>query len=678
MKNLRRDIQNISFKALFLIGILFLSLTPASAAQWEVGSGELYATIQSAIDNSNTLDGDVINVHSGTYTEDVVVNKKLTIKANTGDEVELKAANTGFRVVNDTSGDGSGSTIDGFKINSSSAATGVNISANNCTVKNNEITGGKTGVVITGSNNTILDNVISHQSETGILGNLTGGFCTISGNYISNIIGQESVNGITISINGSLTDLNVIGNIISNISASGAGGSVFGIQLGKSKGADGNPEVANVTNLRVTKNVITGISATSSIMGMELVSSSANALILENELSKLTGSVNSSVFGLEAAIIGNGTVLVSKNRISQISADKQAVGIIVVALGDLKLQDNTVSNIRSANATVGILGLGLLNNASITNNTVSNLTSPNIAAGIVGAALTQLDMLHNTVIKVNGANDISMIALGFNTTTVRGNNLEGDGSGSGIVICSHNGTINYNRIVNFEYYIQNFKFSSFGYNIDEMLKPLDDAIKNHPELEPILKPIRDDLDKLFHQLENSNTTATYNWYGTNSPDVLKFYQGNGTLNYAPWLILSVHANPSTIKSGQTSIITADVYKDSAGGDHSADAAMFFSGPQVTFTTTLGNVGSKSIVASWINGLATAILRAGGASGVAEITAGDYQRVQTFVTILGSGDPSTKSKVNAQTVPMQNTGMPVAGVILSLMMILSGFIGIRKK
>lgn len=678
MKNLRRDIQNISFKALFLIGILFLSLTPASAAQWEVGSGELYNTIQSAIDNANTLDGDVINVHSGTYTEDVVVNKKLTIKANTGDEVELKAAKTGFTVVNDTTGDGSGSTIDGFKINSSSAATGVNISANNCTVKNNEITGGKTGVVITGSNNTILDNVISHQSETGILGNLTGGFCTISGNYISNIIGQESVNGITISINGSLTDLNVIGNIISNISASGAGGSVFGIQLGKSKGADGNPEVANVTNLRVTKNIITGISATSSIMGMELVSSSANALILENELSKLTGSVNSSVFGLEAAIIGNGTVLVSKNRISQISADKQAVGIIVVALGDLKLQDNTVSNIRSANATVGILGLGLLNNASITNNTVSNLTSPNIAAGIVGAALTQLDMLHNTVIKVNGANDISMIALGFNTTTVRGNNLEGDGSGSGIVICSHNGTINYNRIVNFEYYIQNFKFSSFGYNIDEMLKPLDDAIKNHPELEPILKPIRDDLDKLFHQLENSNTTATYNWYGTNSPDALKFYQGNGTLNYAPWLILNVHANPSTVKSGQTSIITADVYKDSAGGDHSADAAIFFSGPQVTFTTTLGNVGSKSIVASWINGLATAILRTGGASGVAEITASDYQRVQTFVTILGSGDPSTKSKVNAQTVPMQNTGMPVAGVILSLMMILGGFIGIRRK
>lgn len=47
--------------------------------------------------------------------------------------------------------------------------------------------------------------------------------------------------------------------------------------------------MANVTNLRVTKNVITGISATSSIMGMELVSSSVNALILENELSKLTG-----------------------------------------------------------------------------------------------------------------------------------------------------------------------------------------------------------------------------------------------------------------------------------------------------------------------------------------------------------------------------------------------------
>ena len=664
-------------KALFLITILFLGINNVSAVQWDVGAGQLYTTIQSAIDNPNTVDDDIINVYSGTYTEDVTVNKKLTIQANSGDEVEIQATNTGFTVVNDTTGDGSGSTINGFKINNSATGTGINISADNCTVKNNEISGGATGIAVSGADTTLVDNVITGQSETGILGNLTGGFFTVSGNVLSNIIGGTLANGITVSTNGSVTDLNITGNSFSNINALGVNGSVFVIQLGKSKGGDGNPEVANITNLIVTKNMISGIRSNIAIMGMELVTSSVNALITENELSNLEAGSGSSVYALEAAIIGNGTVVVAKNQISQVTADEQAVGIVAVALGDLKLNNNLVSGISNAKAAVGILGLGLFNNATLENNSVSDITSPSIAAGIVGTALQHLNMFYNTVMGVNGAQDVSMVTAGFNTTTINGNNLEGDGSGIGIVICSFNGTINYNRIVNFDSYIQNFLFSSFGPSIDEMLKPIDDAIKNHPELEPILKPIRDDLDKLFHELENSNTTATYNWYGTNSPDAAKFFEGNGTLNYYPWLVLNINADPSTINTRQSSTITADVYHDVEGGDHSADAALFFSGPQVTFTTNLGNVGSKSIVVQWASGLATAILRADEGPGIATVIAADYQTVKTMVTILGASGTSI-SEVNAQTVGMQNTGIPLAGIVLAILMVLGGFISTRKK
>jgi pectin methylesterase-like acyl-CoA thioesterase len=112
-ENLKKKFRTNFFKSLFLIMILFFSASNASAAQWEVGSDQVYTTIQSAIDNGNTLDGDVINVHSGTYTEDVIVNKKLTIQANSGDEVQLQATNTGFTVVKDTTSDGSGSTSTG-------------------------------------------------------------------------------------------------------------------------------------------------------------------------------------------------------------------------------------------------------------------------------------------------------------------------------------------------------------------------------------------------------------------------------------------------------------------------------------------------------------------------------------------------------------------------------------
>ena len=224
---MKKNKKKTSVIVLLLVCILFFSFTPVSAVQWEVGAGQTYTTIQSAIDNENTFDDDVINVHTGTYAEDVIVNKKLTIQANIGDDVELKPVNTGFKVVNDSSGDGSGSTIDGFKITNSPTGTGVNISADNCTVKNNDINGGKTGIAVSGGNTTIIDNIISGQLETGILGNLSRGFFTVSGNFISNIIGGELANGITVSINGSLTDFNVVGNTLSNIKAIDTGGTVF-------------------------------------------------------------------------------------------------------------------------------------------------------------------------------------------------------------------------------------------------------------------------------------------------------------------------------------------------------------------------------------------------------------------------------------------------------------------
>jgi len=673
---LKMNKKNTSIKVIFLISIIFFSFTPVSAAQWEVGTGQTYTTIQSAVDNANTLDDDIINVHSGNYAEDVIIYKKLMIQANKGDDVELKPVNSGFTVVNDGTGDGSGSTIDGFQITNSHGGTGVNISAANCTVKNNVITGGKTGITVSGGNTTILDNIISGQSETGVLGNLSRGFFTVSGNLISNIIGGELAKGITVSINGSLNELNVAGNIISHINALGINGTVFGIQVGKSKGADGNPEVANVTILVVTKNIIKDIRAASAIMGMELVTSSIEALINENNISQLQAGAGSSVYALEVAIIGNGSVHVSKNTISEVIADEQAVGIVTVALGDLIMDNNQVTHISNAKASVGMLGVGLLKNATLTSNIVADITSPSIAAGIVGTALDHLNILHNTVRGVNGDNDVAMVTAGFNTTTVKGNNMEGNGDGIGMVICSSNGTINYNRIANFESYIQNFLFSNFGPSIDEMLKPIDDAIKNHPELEPILKPIRDDLDKLFHDLENSNTTANYNWYGTNRPDDSKFFEGNGTLNYYPWLVLKINANPSTISAGQTSTLTADVYHDVAGGDHRANAAMFFSGPKVKFTTNLGNVGSKSVTVHWINGLATAMLRGDEGHGIATVTATDYQTVQTMVTILGASKTSTST--NKLTIGMQNTGIPLAGMVLAIIMVLSGLISTRKR
>ncbi|MDI6644746.1 MAG: cell surface protein [Methanobacteriaceae archaeon] len=662
----------LSFGLIFIFLISFSCINEINAAQWNVGEGKDYATIQEAIDNENTLDDDIINVYSGTYLEDVLVYKRLTIQSNNGDDVELKPTTTGFTILKDIIGDGSGTTISGFKITNSIAGIGINISADNCVVDNNKIIGGRTGIVVSNSNNTIINNVISDQSENGVVGNLTGGFFKFNGNTISNIIGPGTANGITITINGTLNSLTTIGNVISNINA--FGGNAYGIQIGKSKGVDGNPEVANINVLTITKNKINGIRSTvaSAVTGIELVCISKETLISENNMQNLNGVDGSTIFGLEAAIIGTGTVNAIKNQVSQISGGEQAAGIVVVSFGNLNLNENFVSNISRAKAAIGILGLGLGNSVNIEDNIVSNIKSPNVAAGLVGVCLKDLFMLHNNIFQVKGTRNANLVAAGFNQANVKGNNLEGDGSGIGIVICSFNGKINYNRIVNFDHYVQNFLFSSFGPSIDEMLKPLDDAIKKHPELEPILKPIRDDLNNLFHKLENSNTNARYNWYGTNNPNSNNFFKGNGTLIYSPWLVLSIKANPSTIYAGQTSLITADVYKDSAGRDHSANAAQFFSGPRITFTTNLGNVGSKSITVPWIKGRAIATLRADEGPGIATVTASDHQTVKTFVKILGGSNKTSK------TVGMQKTGVPVQVLIFAILFVLGGFVITRRK
>ncbi len=68
-----------------------------------------YTTIQSAIDDPLTLNGDTIDVEPGTYTEKVVVNKNLTIRA-TGPNTIINGSFT-------ITATGSGSSIRGFTIN---------------------------------------------------------------------------------------------------------------------------------------------------------------------------------------------------------------------------------------------------------------------------------------------------------------------------------------------------------------------------------------------------------------------------------------------------------------------------------------------------------------------------------------------------------------------------------
>lgn len=764
-----------SLKTLFLIILLFLGIGPASAAQLEVGPTYSYTTIQSGI-NAGT-DGDVINVHQGTYAEDLVVNKKLSIQSNPGDNVEITPTNTGFTIVNDTTGDGSGTTIDGFKITNSPGGTGVNISANNCAVENNHISGGKTGILALGNNSIVRNNVISNVLNNSIqIGSIviidnsgtpesviispnncfvennkmTGGLAgiavigdnamimgneisqaqisgislfgcnpTISGNKVMNMVGSGSKAGIqiaTINFTGS-TGLTITGNTLSNIYSNND--TVLGID------AFAMTMNATLNNLFVLGNTISNLCGVGKVTALSIVPLALNGplstiKLMENTINNITcQGVNGTSTAISLVAMGfkndsktyNNTtsadsIIISKNKITSINSEDEngaskGISIVQLCTGNASISENNVSNFKANIMALGISYVGVdyttfQSNVTLNNNTITDLTANNITSGIQCVNLGNSIILHNSIFRLNSPKTKYIVAQTplMGNTTIKGNNLEGTGIGEGIAVSGNHTTINYNRVVNFQHYIQNLNFTeAIEFSKGQSL-PTDQQIRDYllskngtyingtyiNLTEENITAIITSYHVFIDSLDNisSNTTAPYNWYGTNNPSSDKFLRSNGTLVYSPWLVLNIKAYPSTINTGQTSKITADVYTDSAGSDHSADALQFFSGPQVTFTTNLGNVGSKSVVVQWVNGAASAILRADEGAGIATVTATDYQTVKTFVTIFGASGNSTVVNAARNTIGMQTTGTPINYLIFAILMVMGGLVASRKK
>jgi autotransporter family porin len=141
-------------------------------------------------------------------------------------------------------------------------------------------------------------------------------------------------------------------------------------------------------------------------------------------------------------------------------------------------------------------------------------------------------------------------------------------------------------------------------------------------------------------------------WGSNKPDFATLIKGNEPVDYDPWLVMRFSANPTTIQQGATSPLTADFRYDSNGVFHNPALGHIPDGAPVTFTTTLSNVGSKSVVHYTLNGIATAILYADEGIGKALVSAfADSQDPLTAtVTILAA----TTQVQAANTIGMQET------------------------
>jgi len=122
----------------------------------------------------------------------------------------------------------------------------------------------------------------------------------------------------------------------------------------------------------------------------------------------------------------------------------------------------------------------------------------------------------------------------------------------------------------------------------------------------------------------TSVDAENNWWGANDGPGPSPGSGDNVstnVDYDPWIVLGVSANPTSIVAdgSSTSTITSDMTINSDGADTSG-LGHIPDGTQIIFTTDKGSIGSLQVTKETINGIATATLTSSAIAETATVTA----------------------------------------------------------
>ncbi|MCW7075216.1 MAG: right-handed parallel beta-helix repeat-containing protein [Candidatus Methanospirare jalkutatii] len=269
-----------------------------------------YAKIQWAVDSASI--GDTIIVRDGTYYENVVVNKKLTIKSENG---------SAYCIVDGSSSDvftlkADGIRIEGFSI--TGGGDGIDIRSNNNIISNSTISSNNDcGIYLMDSNNnTISNNLISSNNDYSIY------LYESNNNIISNNLISNNDYGIDLEGN--------INSIFNNIISNNGGGMVL---------RGNNNSISN--NIISNNNGGTYFYGNNNIISNNLISSNTYEGGIElwgNNNSILNNNINSNYwYGIYLGYSNNNSI--SENNISS-----NGYGIYLRYSNNNSISNNNISN----------------------------------------------------------------------------------------------------------------------------------------------------------------------------------------------------------------------------------------------------------------------------------------------------------------------------------------------
>ncbi len=155
---------------------------------YNVDKDKLYAEIQEAITDANP--DDIIEVYPGTYSENLIIDKPLTLIARDKEQTIIDGGGSSSVIY--VTADGVG--IHGFTIQNSAEPYGkaIYVISDNNTFTGNTITDTYYGLRVDGNNNTISNNTCIDNTDSGIM------LLSARDNVISGNNGSNNYNGIYI------------------------------------------------------------------------------------------------------------------------------------------------------------------------------------------------------------------------------------------------------------------------------------------------------------------------------------------------------------------------------------------------------------------------------------------------------------------------------------------------